>query len=161
MKKRKIPDVIAVINKSGNSGKSMLTNQVLKTRITNSKVIAVETINDDGTDNEKLRGDQFDKILDDMLEYPNVIIDIGSSNIEDFLEKMAIFSGTEDDIGLFIIPVVNTVKIINDSISMIQQLSAMGIERERIVVVFNMVKPNCDIRHTFEQIGRASCRERV
>ena len=52
MKKRKIPDVIAVINKSGNSGKSMLTNQVLKTRITNSKVIAVETINDDGTDNE-------------------------------------------------------------------------------------------------------------
>ena len=141
--------IIAIVNNSGNVGKSMIANQVLKNRIPNARIIAVETINDDGTDNEKLRGDQFDKILDSIFDYDDAIIDIGSSNIEAFLEKMHKFKGSEHNIDLFIVPTVNEVKVINDTVSIIQQLSLIGISKYKIAVIFNKVEDRDILQDTF------------
>ncbi|MCD9538962.1 StbB family protein [Photobacterium carnosum] len=143
---------IAIVNNSGNVGKSIIANQLLKSRIPDCEIIAVESINDDGTDNEKLKGNQFDKIIDKIFDFDNAVLDIGSSNIESFLAKMKKFKGTEDDIDLFIVPTVNEVKQIKDTISIINQLSDMNIPKNRICVVFNKISDDDIITDCFYEL---------
>ena len=143
---------IAIVNNSGNVGKSIIANQLLKPRIPYCEIIAVESINDDGTDNEKLKGNQFDKIIDKIFDFDNAVLDIGSSNIESFLAKMKKFKGTEDDIDLFIVPTVNEVKQIKDTISIINQLSDMNIPKDRICVVFNKISDDDIITDCFYEL---------
>ncbi|MFX8106505.1 hypothetical protein ABTK92_19385, partial [Acinetobacter baumannii] len=53
---------IAVINFSGNVGKSTVAAEIIAPRL-KAKVIAVESINtDDHADAERLRGEQFGKL---------------------------------------------------------------------------------------------------
>lgn len=143
---------IAIVNNSGNVGKSIIANQLLKPRIADCEIIAIESINDDGTDNEKLKGKQFDKIIDKIFDFDNAVLDIGSSNIESFLAKMKQFKGTEDDIDLFIVPTVNEIKQIKDTISIINQLSDMNISKDRICVIFNKITEDDIITDSFYEL---------
>ena len=47
---------IAVINFSGNVGKSTIARNLLAPRIPDAEVFAVETINSDGTEDETMKG---------------------------------------------------------------------------------------------------------
>ena len=143
---------IALLNFTGNAGKSMLANQLFKPRIKNSKVIAVESINSDGTENEKIKGGDFTLILDQLYTTDAAILDIGSSNIESFLKKMNEFIGSENDIDLYIIPTVNEDKQIVDTVKTIEALSFMGIPKERIIVIFNKINKEINIKLDFESI---------
>ncbi len=46
---------IAVVNNSGNVGKSTICDILLKPRLEGAKVVKVETINSDGTNDEKFQ----------------------------------------------------------------------------------------------------------
>ncbi len=46
---------IAIVNNSGNVGKSTICETMLKPRIPNAEVVKVETINSDGTDDAKFQ----------------------------------------------------------------------------------------------------------
>lgn len=143
---------IIVINFSGNVGKSIVTQHLLKPRIENSTIIAVESINSDGTQDEKIKGKAFTEIMDRALEHENIIIDVGASNVEEFLNQMKKSIGSHEDFDFFIVPTINKVKQIDDTDSTICALSDMGIEPNRIRVLFNMIDDDTNIEKAFDQL---------
>lgn len=140
---------IAVVNNSGNVGKSTMCQALLKPRLEGSEIIRVETINTDGTNEEKLSAKQYDEIIKRIDDVDCTIIDVGSSNIEQFLVQMNEFKGSHDLIDYFITPVTNQEKQQRDSIATIHSLLDMGIEEDRLKVIFNFAEKDTDIERQF------------
>lgn len=143
---------VIVINFSGNVGKSIIAQHLLKPRIDNSVVIAVESINFDGSQDEKIKGKAFSDIMDKAMLHDNVIIDVGASNVEEFLNQMKKAIGSHEDFDYFVIPTINRHKQIEDTESTIIALSDMGIEAERIRVLFNMLDDDTVINRAFKPV---------
>lgn len=132
---------IAVINFSGNVGKSTVARHLLAPRMSNAQVIAVESINsDDHAESDAIRGKQFGELLEAMAVMDNVVVDIGASNVEDFINLMKQYRGSHEDFDLFIVPTVSKNKQQRDTISTIDALSDLGIQAKKIRLVFNMVE---------------------
>ncbi|EGU33978.1 StbB family protein [Vibrio scophthalmi] len=143
---------ICVINFSGNVGKSIVSQHLLKPRLENSEIISVESINSDGTNDEKIKGKRFTEIIRRVLDIDNVIVDVGASNVEDFLQQMKKSIGSQDDFDYFIVPTIFKNKQITDTVSTIDALDEMGIEKERIRVIFNIIDDDTNFQHDFARI---------
>ncbi len=130
---------IAVINFSGNVGKSIVSRHLLSPRMENAALISVESINSDGTNNETIKGKEFSDIMDKVMTDDNVIIDIGASNVEEFMKQMRGFIGSQEDFDYFLVPTVKSIKQLTDTISTIKELNELDIPADKIKVVFNMV----------------------
>ena len=131
---------LAIVNNSGNVGKSTICQTLLKPRLEGSEIIKVETLNTDGTNDEKLSAKEFDEIIKRIDDSECTIIDVGSSNIEQFLVQMNEYQGSHDLIDYFIVPVVREAKQQIDSIQTITTLMAMGVEQDRFKVIFNLAE---------------------
>ena len=130
---------IAVINFSGNVGKSTIARHLLSPRMNKASVIPVESINSDGTHDETIRGKQFGDLQTDLTLLNDAVVDIGASNVEDFVSMMKQYEGSHEDYDYFIIPTVPKSKQQRDTISTIEALSTIGVPPDKIRVVFNMV----------------------
>ncbi len=136
---------ICVINFSGNVGKTTISAHLLKPRIKDAKVFSVETINsgieNDGVKNaEVIKGKRFGDLANEILLAENAIVDVGSSNVEDFLNLMSQYDGSHEDYDYYIIPTIGQKKQITDTTSTINILSKMGIASEKIRIIFNRVE---------------------
>lgn len=140
---------IAVLNNSGNVGKSTICQTLLKPRLADSDIIRVETINSDGTNDNKLSAKEFDEILKRIDDTECTIIDIGSSNIEQFMVQMLEFQGSHELIDYFVVPVTTQDKQQRDSINTINNLLDSGIETDRIKVIFNQAEKDIEIKKQF------------
>jgi hypothetical protein len=87
---------IAVLNFSGNVGKSTVARHLLAPRMNDATVIAVETINSDGSDDEALKAKQFGELQETYAIMPNAVIDVGASNIEEFMVRMSQYKGSHN-----------------------------------------------------------------
>lgn len=134
--------VIAIINFSGNVGKSTLTNELFRPRMKDYKFFAVESINASGSpEEEKRRASEFNKMYEEiLLDYDNAILDIGASNVEDFMSKLNENVGSHEDFDLFIVPIVPDDKQIEDSLKTIEVLNALGVPNNKITVIFNRIE---------------------
>ncbi|HED3891522.1 TPA: transcriptional regulator [Morganella morganii] len=143
-----------VINNSGNVGKTTICQNLLLPRLPDSEVIRVETLNDDGeSTGEKLGADQFDEIFESILSNDNVIVDVGASNVEMFSHKLKNeFVGSHSFIDYFIIPVTPEEKQQRDTIATIIMLLNLGVDDDKIKVVFNRVNPKKDIQSQFSTL---------
>ncbi|CAZ15868.1 hypothetical protein XACN24_15830 (plasmid) [Xanthomonas albilineans] len=140
---------IAVINFSGNTGKSTVSKHLLYPRIKNAEYIAVESINSDEGGGESVRGKQFGALQEQLLVIDSAVIDVGSSNVEDFVKLMRQYRGSHEDMDLFVIPTVKEAKQIKDTIATIQALNAMGVPAKKIRVVFNKLEADDTIEDAF------------
>ncbi len=140
---------IAVLNNSGNVGKSTICQTLLKPRLEESQIIRVETINSDGSSDNKLSAKEFDEILKGIDDSECTIIDVGSSNIEQFMVQMLEFKGSHELIDYFMVPVTTQDKQQRDSINTINNLLDSGIEKERIKVIFNQAEKDIEIRKQY------------
>ncbi len=131
---------IGVINFSGNVGKSTVARHLLAPRMNNAQIISVESINSDGTEEDAVRGKQFGDLIEALALMDNVVVDIGASNVEDFISRMAQYRGSHEDFDYFVIPTVGRQKQQRDTISTIDALTDLGIPAKKIRVVFNMVE---------------------
>lgn len=131
---------IAVLNNSGNVGKSTICENLLQPRILDSKIIKVETINSDGTNDQTYSADDFIKITNSLDEYDNAIIDIGASNVEKMFTQFNKYYGSHEDFDYFIIPLVPDNKQQEDTITTILELLTLGVDNDRIKVIFNRCK---------------------
>ncbi|WP_108653105.1 StbB family protein [Dongshaea marina] len=147
---------IAIINFSGNVGKSVVANHILQPRINNSTVISVETINDNGDKGEKMKGKEFSEIMERVMQEDNIIVDVGASNVEEFMNRMKGFIGSYDDFDYFIVPTTKKQKQIEDTISTIDELSDLGVESEKIRVLFNMIDRDDSIDKIFSKVFKSS-----
>lgn len=132
---------IAVMNFSGNVGKTTISSHLLKPRMPKAQIYSIESINagadESGLDVETMRGKKFGALIDEIMMLDEAIIDVGASNVEDFVKMMQQYSGSHEEIDLFVIPTVKEKKVQVDTSNTIKALNKMGIPAEKIHVVFN------------------------
>ena len=130
---------VAVINFSGTVGKSTVARHLLAPRLNNAEVIPVESINSDGTDETAIRGKQFGELQEYLQTLDDAVIDIGASNVEDFVKLMKQYKGSHEDFDFFVVPTVPATKQQRDTISTVEALANLGVPAKKIRLLFNMV----------------------
>ena len=135
---------IAVTNFCGTVGKTTVAAHLLSPRMNDAPVFAIESVNETaeglGVDVEKIRGDRFKDLFKKLIALDDAIIDVGASNVEDFLSGMSKFEDSHREIDRFIVPVTSGNKEQKEALGMIATLTGFGIPRERIRVLFNKVQ---------------------
>ncbi|KQW36836.1 StbB family protein [Rhizobacter sp. Root404] len=143
---------IAVINFSGNVGKSTIARHLLLPRIEGAELIAVESLNADENQGQALRGRQFGELQEYLQTVDNVVVDIGASNVEDLLGLMHRYHGSHEDFDCFVVPTVPALKQQQDTIATLVELSGLGVPPSRLKLVFNMVEDDDDAARSFSQL---------
>lgn len=144
---------VAILNFSGNVGKTTVAAHLLKPRMGDAPVYSIESINSgadaDGLDVEKMKGKKYGELVDELMPLDTAIVDVGASNIEDFLKLMQQFHGSHEEFDLFVVPVVKEKKVQADTVNTIRALQKIGIDRKRIRVVFNKVEVDESVQDEF------------
>ena len=147
---------VAIMNFSGNVGKTTIAAHVLKPRMPQASIYSVESINAgadaSGLEVEKLRGKKFGSLVDAIMMLDDAIIDVGASNVEDFMKNMQQYEGSHEEFDVFIIPVVKEKKVQSDTVNTITALRAIGVPANKIRVVFNKVEGDDDLADEFPAI---------
>lgn len=132
---------VAVINYSGNVGKTTVAGHLLKPRMGDAPIFSIESINAgadaDGLEVEKMKGKKFGALVDELMPLDSAIIDVGASNVEDFLMLMQQYDGSHEEFDFFVVPVVKEKKVQADTVNTIRALQKLGIEKKKIRLVFN------------------------
>lgn len=135
---------IAVLNFSGNVGKTTIAAHLLKPRMDDPPIYSIESINmgadGDGLEVEKMKGKKFGELVDELMTLDTAIVDVGASNVEDFLKLMQQYDGSHEEFDAFVIPVVKEKKVQADTVNTIRALQSLGVDRKRVRVVFNKVE---------------------
>ncbi|MDY7536418.1 StbB family protein [Pseudomonas sp. Bout1] len=133
---------VAVMNFSGNTGKTTVSDQLLSPRMKAHRY-AIETINAGASDNtadiERLKGRQFGELQAWLMTIDDAVVDVGASNVEDFVKYMGQFAGSHEEFDYFLVPAVAEKKQQADTINTVKTLAALGVPAKRILVVFNKV----------------------
>lgn len=140
---------IAVINFSGNVGKSTVARHLLAPRLRSTQLIAIESINSDGSKDDAIRGKQFGQLQEALALMDDAVIDVGASNVEDFINLMTQYKGSHEDFDFFVVPTVSKAKQQRDTISTIEALAEIGIPTKKIRLVFNMVEMDEQVEQVF------------
>ncbi|HAS8353314.1 TPA: plasmid stability protein StbB [Vibrio vulnificus] len=134
---------VAIINYTGTVGKTTVAAHLLSPRMNNAPIYAIESINETaeglGVDVEKMKGNKFRELFKKIMLEDNAIIDVGASNIEEFMNNLVKFDDSHEEIDYFIIPITSGTKEQKESIAMLNALAAIGIQPEKIRVIFNRV----------------------
>ncbi|HBV4265959.1 TPA: StdB protein [Klebsiella pneumoniae] len=148
---------IAVMNYSGSVGKTIISSYLLYPRMAGAKFFAIETINMSASDlgvSEvmSLTGDNFGKLVEEIVFEDNAIVDIGASNVERFLSTMTKYEGAIDEFDKYLIPVTPDDKAWQESIKTALALSAAGVPKSKIILLPNRIKstPQEDIASVYE-----------
>lgn len=135
--------IVSIINWTGTVGKTTLAAHLLAPRMNNAPIFAIESINETaaslGIDVEKMKGNKFRELFKKFMLVENAIIDVGASNIEEFMSNMVKFDDSHEEIDYFIVPVTSGTKEQKETISMVDTLAQIGVPPEKIRVVFNRV----------------------
>lgn len=141
---------IAVINFSGNVGKSTVARHLLLPRIEGAELFTIESINADEGAGDMFRGKQYGTLQEQLiLSEGAAVVDIGASNVEDFTKQMRLYRGSHEDYDLFIVPVVKDSKQVQDSIATIKALRDIGVPPKKIRVVFNRLDGDDTVEDAF------------
>ena len=139
---------VLVSNLSGNVGKTLTAKYLLSPRMANAPIYSVESINSDGSESELIRGKQYGELLEALSLVEDAVVDVGASNIEEFIKLMKQYRGSHEDFDFIVIPTVGTTKQMRDTIATIEAFSEIGIPAKKLRVVFNMI----DIDETPERV---------
>jgi hypothetical protein len=140
---------IAVINFSGNVGKTTVARHLLLPRIDSAELIAVESLNADEGQRQALRGRQFGELQEYLQTIDNAVVDIGASNVEELLGLMRRYRGSHEDFDCFVVPTVPALKQQQDTIATLVDLSQLGVPAAKIRLVFNMIESQLDFNTAF------------
>ena len=127
---------IAVINFSGNVGKSSIAHYLLAPRL-DCSVVAIESINSTGRTDITLRGKESEELQTELLMSDDIVVDVGASNVEDFIDSIKQFQGGIDEFDAFVVPTVPVKKQQQDTIGTIEQLNDLRVAKNKIKVVLN------------------------
>jgi len=143
---------IAVINFSGNVGKTTVARHLLLPRIPGAALIAVESLNADDGQGQALRGRQFGELQEYLQTVDRVVVDIGASNVEELLGLMHRYQGSHEDFDFFVVPTVAALKQQQDTIATLVELGRLGVPVSRVKLVFNMVDDGVEVAQAFDTL---------
>lgn len=153
---------IAVINMSGNVGKTTLAANWLHASRPEAKYISVELYNAsvaseiESTNAEEFSSSEFREIFRQLLLNDDVIVDVGASNVVGFMDELTRYKSAIGELDLVVVPTVPADKQQKDTIKTIEWLSRLGIPAEKIRVVFNMYdggSANLPVEHVYAQVA--------
>ncbi|MFN0183173.1 MAG: StbB family protein [Aquabacterium sp.] len=140
---------IAILNFSGNVGKTTIARHLLAPRLPKARLLSVESANADEGEADALRGTQF-AMLQQALQVDNdLIVDIGASNIEDLLAGMQKYKGSHADFDYFVVPTVADAKQQRDTSNTVEKLSGIGVAPGRIRLVLNRIDATIPVAEQF------------
>ena len=134
---------ICVLNLSGNVGKSTLAVHLLAAFAAGAKIISVESINAsnvndvEALDVEELSASRFKEIFREIMLNDDVIVDVGASNVAAFMTEMTRFKSAVGEFDLVLVPTVPADKQQRDTIATIDWLHKLGIDGQKVRVLFN------------------------
>lgn len=140
---------IAVINFSGNVGKTTVARHLLLPRIQGAELISVESVNADEGTAQALRGRQFAELQEYLQTVDSAVVDIGASNVDELLVLMHSYRGSHEDFDCFVVPTVPPLKQQQDTIATLIELSRLGVPPSRLKVLFNMIEAGRSVEQTF------------
>jgi len=144
---------VAVVSNNGTCGKTVVAAHLLGPRL-GAPIISVETTNESaalfGVETELLAASKFQHIHAALSDADDVILDVGASNIKEFLIGLVKYDDAHLEIDYYVIPVKNKTREKKEAIKMVSILSDLGVPSERIRIVFNFV--NEDVEEEFEEI---------
>jgi len=143
---------VAVINFSGNVGKTTVARHLLLPRIPDAEVVTIESINADEAQVQALRGRQFAELQEYLQIADNVIVDIGASNVEDLLALMKRYRGSHTDFDHFVVPTVPALKQQQDTIATLVELAQLGVPASKVHLVFNMLEEADEFSRAFDPV---------
>ncbi len=143
---------IAVMNFSGNVGKSTIARHLLLPRMPGAKLLHVESINADAGQTQALRGRQFAELQAYLQTVDRAIVDIGASNVEELIARIRRYTGSQEDFDTFVVPTVPSRKQQEDTIATLAELASLGVPASRIKLVFNRVEHEADVEQAFTPI---------
>lgn len=140
---------IAVINFSGNVGKTTLARHLLVPRIEGAELVAVESLNADEGQGQALRGRQFGELQEYLQTVASAVVDIGASNVEELLSLMQRYRGSHEDFDCFVVPTVPAIKQQQDTIATLIALAQLGVPPSKVRLVFNMLEDGFEVQPSF------------
>lgn len=133
---------VAVINFSGNVGKTTVAKQLLAPRMQAPEFV-VESINagagDDAGVAERVRGRDFGSLQEALMLLDSAVVDVGASNVEDFIKLMAQFEGSHEEFDYYVVPAVSERKQQVDTVNTIRTLASLGVAPGKIRLLLNKV----------------------
>ncbi len=143
---------ICVINFSGNVGKTVVAAQLLQPRL-QAPVISVESLNVDahmdGVDVQEIPARRFELMQERLALMPDVIVDVGASNVENFLRTLGRVDGAHEDFDLWIVPAMRPRKQQMDTVNTLRALRGMGVPPAKVRVVFNGLETDETVQEVF------------
>ena len=143
---------IAVINFSGNVGKSTVARHLLLPRIEAAELVAIESVNADGGKGPSMRGRQFGELQEYLQTVDSAVVDIGASNVEELLGLMQRYRGSHADFDCFVVPTVQAFKQQQDTIATLVELARLGVPSSRVKLIFNMVEYGVAVEPAFDVV---------
>lgn len=135
---------VCVLNLSGNVGKSTLAVHLLAAFRPQAKFVSVETFNAtnadevDSIDVQEWEASQFKEIFRELMRNDDVIVDVGASNVGVFMAEMKRFKSSVGQFDLILVPTAPAEKQEKDTISTIEWLHDLGVDRKKIRVILNL-----------------------
>jgi len=135
---------VVVTSINGNVGKTITASHVCKGHMPEAPIVAVESINgsagDLGLEVTQIAGEQYREVYTELLTRPDLIVDVGASNVEAFFAGMAEFEDSHFEIDLFLIPVTPGLKEQTETISTYLTLQKLGVDPRKIQIVLNRAR---------------------
>ncbi|CAD6550001.1 hypothetical protein LMG27952_04951 [Paraburkholderia hiiakae] len=133
---------MAIVNCSGNVGKTTVTRELLAPRLPSMLVRQIESTNTDDSAGPKVEvmiAARFDELHDELMRGRDLLVDIGASNVEEYLNRLNGAKGAQEDYACFVVPVEPESKQMKDSMKTINMLADLDVEPARIRVLLNKV----------------------
>jgi hypothetical protein len=148
---------IAVINFSGNTGKSVLSKNMLIPLLPGAKRISIEDLNDPGgCADATITASMFPSLaaeLNAFDEDKHFVLDIGASSAKEMVGHFMRLATTRSDIDVWIVPVTPLSKQCADTINTVRKLIEIGVDPQRIVVVPNNITDLSQFELDFKRLG--------
>lgn len=129
----------AILNYSGNVGKTTIARDMLKINLPDYRLVSVESVNSDGKEETIIKGENGDELFAEMLINDKLILDIGSSNLEKYLAQSIADNELLTDIDFFILPVTPQRKQQADTLKTVDDLIKKGVLKQQLFIIFNQV----------------------
>lgn len=140
---------VAVVNYSGNVGKTTVARHLLSPRLGDCPILFVESINEGGSPEVNIKGRDFKDVLREIPAHENVVVDVGSSNVEQVFTQLKKMHDAHEDFDFFVVPTVPATKQQADTAKVVEELYELGVDSSKIKVLFNLVDDGDDVNKVF------------
>lgn len=131
-----------ICNISGNMGKTTVAKHLLAPRMKDARIVVLESTNAGAAELPSpihIDMDDFASLVDVMTLEDNLIVDLGSSEAKELIRKLKEYETSVHEFDLIIVPTISDPKAMEDTITTVMTLNALGVPKEKIRLLFNKV----------------------